>query len=66
MYYFLGFQVSGEFGNRKIVEDEKNVLCRESEAKDKIKRYKEGQNIFLLGIIKISCLNLISNLFFSP
>ena len=50
MYYFLGFQVSGENGNRKIVEDEKSVKCREAETKDRIKRYKEGQNIFLLGL----------------
>ena len=51
MYYFLGFQVSGNKGNREIVEDEKSVQCREAEAKDRIKRYKEGQNIFLLGIV---------------
>ena len=49
MYYFLGFQVSGEHGNRQIVEDEKSVKCREAERKDRIKRYKDGQNIFLLG-----------------
>ena len=52
MYYFLGFQVSGEYGNRQIVEDEKSVKCREAENKDRIKRYKDGQNIFLLGNLK--------------
>ena len=52
MYYFLGFQVSGNKGNREIVEDEKSVQCREAETKDRIKRYKEAQNIFLLGIVK--------------
>ena len=54
MYYFLGFQVSGEYGNRQIVEDEKSVKCREAENKDRIKRYKDGQNIFLLGNLKIN------------
>ena len=52
MYYFLGFQVSGKEGNRNIVEDEKSVQCREAETKDRIERYKDGQNIFLLGILK--------------
>ena len=52
MYYFLGFQVSGNNGNRELVEDEKSVQCREAETKDRIKRYKEAQNIFLLGIVK--------------
>ena len=43
MYYFLGFQVSGDHGNRQIVEDEKSVKCREAERKDRIKRYKNHE-----------------------